>query len=280
MKLLKYNKKTRSFFRDIRFNLFSIVIVFFFALPLLYLISGAFMSRAEVYAGAIIPAKLQWGNFYAALVEYRMLYYFKNSLLYTSAIVILNLFFCSLTGYALAKFDFPGKKLLFGLVLGSMMIPSVVLIVPLFLEVKTLGLINTPWALILPAFIDPFGIFLMRQYIVDISDDHIDAARVDGYSELDIFWNIILPISSPAIVALALYRFLFVWNDLFWPLLVLSKDKYRTLPVAIQVFSASHYEAQELHLTTSLVAALPILIILIFSSKYVFSAMSKTGGLK
>jgi multiple sugar transport system permease protein len=266
--------------RNIRLNLASIVLVFFFALPIYYLISGAFMTRAEVYAAAWFPEKLQWKNFYIALVDYKMLLFFRNSLFYTTAVVLSNLFFCSLTGFALAKYNFPGKNILFSFVLVSMMIPSVVLIVPLFIEVKSFGWLNTPWAIIVPAFIDPFGIFLMRQYMLDISDDHIDAARIDGCSEFGIFWRIILPFSGPALVALALYRFLFVWNDLFWPLLVLTKESLRTLPVAIQTFGAQHFEAQELQLTTSLVGALPILLILIFSSKYVYAAMAKTGGLK
>ncbi len=273
-------KRLAMVLRDVRFNLASIVLVFFFALPIYYLVTGAFMTRAEVYAAAWFPRELQWKNFYIALVDYKMLLFFRNSLLYTTAVVILNLFFCSLTGFSLAKYDFPGKPIVFALVLVSMMIPSVVLIVPLFIEVKSFGWLNTPWAIIIPAFIDPFGIFLMRQYILDISDDHIDAARIDGCSEFGIFWRIILPFSGPALVALALYRFLFVWNDLFWPLLVITKEQWRTLPVAIETFGAQHFEAQELQLTTSLVGALPILLILIFSSKYVYQAMAKTGGLK
>jgi multiple sugar transport system permease protein len=272
-------KLLKGIFRDAGFNLVSILLVFFFALPIFYLLSGAVMTREEVYAAKLFPSVIQWQNFYVALVEYNMLHFFRNSLIFTIAIVLSNLFFCSMVGFALAKYNFPGKRLLFAIVLVSMMIPSIVLVVPLFIEVKNFGWLNTPWAIIIPAFIDPFGIFLMRQYIIDISDEHIDAARVEGASEFVIFLRIILPFSVPALVALALYRFLFVWNDLFWPLLVVTNEQWRTLPVAIETFGASHFEALELQLTTSLVGALPILIILIFSSKYVFNAMSKTGGL-
>jgi multiple sugar transport system permease protein len=266
--------------RDARDNLISILLVFFFALPIFYLLTGAVMTRAEIYAAKLIPAQIQWQNFYVALVEYHMLRYFGNSLFFTVTIVASNLFFDSLVGFALAKYSFPGKSLVFTLVLLSMMIPSLVLVVPLFLEIKSFGWVNSPLALIGPAFLDPFGIFLMRQYILDISEEHLDAARVEGASEFGIFWTVVLPLSAPALVALMLYRFLFVWNDLFWPLLVLNGETWRTLPVAVQTFGASHFEAQELQLTTSMVAALPILIILIFSSRYVFNAMSRTGGLK
>lgn len=269
-----------SFLRDVKFNVISIILVLFFALPVYYVVTGALMTRAEVYAGALFPAKLQWQNFQTALFEYNMLHFFRNSLFFTIVIVLLNLFFCSLTGFALAKYSFPGKNLLFSLVLVSMMIPPLVLIVPLFLEVRSFGWLNTPWAMIIPAYLDPFGVFLMRQYILDISNDHLDAARIDGCSEFGIFWRIIVPFSIPALIALLLYRFLFVWNDLFWPLLVLGGEKWRTLPVAVQQFGAQHFAAQELQLTTSLVAALPILLILIFFTRQVFGAMSKMGGLK
>ena len=274
------SKKLRELFRDLRFNILSILLIAFFALPIFYIVVGAFMTRAEVYAGASFPAKFQWENLRIALIDYNMTHYFLNSLFFTTVIVALNLFFCSLTGFALAKYDFPGKNILFTFVLISMMVPSLVLIVPLFIEINFLGWLNKPIAMILPSFIDPFGIFLMRQYILDISDEHLDAARVEGSTEFGIFWRIILPFSTPAIFALTLYRFLFVWNDLFWPLLVLGGEKWRPLSVAVQQFGARYFAAQELQLTTSLVAALPILAILIFSSKHVFNAMSRTGGLK
>jgi ABC-type glycerol-3-phosphate transport system permease component len=266
--------------RDIGFNLISLLLVSFFALPVFYVVSGAFMSRAEVYAGALLPARLQLENLRIALVEYKMTRYFLNSLLFTTSIVGLNLLFCSLTGYALAKFEFPGKRVLFTLVLVSMMIPSLVLIVPLFIEVSYLGWLNKPIAVIAPAFLDPFGVFLMRQYIVDISDEHLDAARVEGCSEFGIFWKIVIPFSMPALFALTLYRFMYVWNDLFWPLLVLGGERWRPLSVAVQQFGARYFAAQELQLTTSFVAALPMLLILVFTSRHVFNAISRTGGLK
>lgn len=274
------SRQARELARDIRFNVISMIMILFFALPIFYIVVGAFMTRAEVYAGATIPAKFQWENLRIALIDYNMTHYFLNSLFFTTVIVALNLFFCSLTGFALAKYDFPGKNILFTFVLISMMVPSLVLIVPLFIEINFLGWLNKPIAMILPSLIDPFGIFLMRQYILDISDEHLDAARVEGATEFGIFWKIVIPFSTPAIFALTLYRFLFVWNDLFWPLLVLGGEKWRPLSVAVQQFGARYFAAQELQLTTSLVAALPILLILIFSSRHVFNAMSRTGGLK
>lgn len=273
------NKKT-GFLHDFKFNIIMIFLIIFFALPVFYLASSAFMTRIEIWQGMFFPAKMQWSNIYTAMVEYNMFHYFKNSLFFTVIIVSSNLFFCSLAGYALAKFNFPGKKLIFSLVLVSMMIPPVILIVPLFMEVRAMGLLNTPWAMIIPWFIDPFGIFLMRQSMVDISEEHLNAARIEGANEFWIFLRIAIPFSLPALVALTLYRFLYVWNDLFWPLLVVGGDKWRTLPVAITKFDAQYFEATELKMATSFVAALPILIILIVFSKKVFSAMSRTGGLK
>lgn len=258
----------------------SVGLVAFFALPIIYLVVGAFMSRADVYNGALLPSVPQPQNIWSALFEHEMIRYFWNSVVLTTAVVASNVFFCSLVGFALAKYDFPGKNLLFMFVLVAMIVPPLVLIVPLYLEVQALGLLNTPWAVIVVAFVDPFGIFLMRQFIVDIADDHLDAARVEGASEFGVFWRVVLPLSMPAIVALVLYRFLFVWNDLFWPILVLGGSDWRPLPVAIQAFSASTFEAPELTLATALVAAIPILVILVVGFRQVFSAVSRTGGLR
>ena len=278
--MTKLSAMLRGGLRNVGYNALSVILVLFFALPVYYVVVGAFMTRAEVYSAAIFPSQFQWQNLRTALVDYNMLHFFRNSLLFTSAVVALNLFFCSLTGFALAKYSFPGKNVLFSLVLVAMMVPPLVMIVPLFLEIKAFGLLNSPLAIIVPAFVDPFGVFLMRQYILDISEDHLDAGRVEGCSEFGLFWRIVLPFSSPALAALLLYRFLFVWNDLFWPLLVLPGEQWRTLPVGVQQFAARYLGAQELQLTTSLVAALPILLILIFFSKQVFGAIAKTGGLK
>ena len=278
----KYSLSTRkwkSIFRDVKFNVTSILLVLFFALPVYYVVTGAFMTRAEVYAAAVFPSRIQWENLRIALFDYGMLRFFGNSLFITLTIVALNLFFCSMSGLALAKYDFPGKQLLFSVVLVAMMIPPLAMIVPLFLEVRAFGWLNSPLAVIVPSFVDPFGIFLMRQYILDIPEDFFDAARVEGCSEFRIFWSIVMPIASPALSALLLYRFLFVWNDLFWPLLVLG-EKWRTLPVAIEQFGAQHFAAQELQLTTSLVGALPILIILVLFTRQVNNAVLKAGGLK
>lgn len=270
----------KNFFNDVKYNAVFLLAIIFFALPVLFLTTAAFMTRLEIYSGAILPGKIQFNNIYSALFEYDMLHYLTNSVFFTVIIVLLNLFFCSLVGYALAKFEFPGKRILFAFVLVAMMIPSLILVVPLFIEVKAMGLVNTPWAMIVPLFIDPFGIFLMRQYMIDISEDHLDAARVAGCSEFGIFLRIAIPFSIPAIVSLGLYRFLYVWNDLFWPMLVIGGEKWRTLPVAITKFDAQYFEATELKLATAFIAALPILLILVVFSKRIFGAISKSGGLK
>lgn len=274
------NGKLGNPLRDVKLNVVSIALVLFFALPVYYLVTSAFMTRLEVWGGSFFPAKLQLKNITTALFEYNMIHFFFNSLFFTLAIVLCNMFFDSLVGYSLAKFDFPGKNLLFAFVLVSMMIPSVILIVPMFIEVKNFGLLNTPLAMIIPNCVDAFGIFLMRQYIIDISEDHLNAARVEGCTEFGIFIRIILPFSVPALLALGLYRFLSVWNDLFWPLLVIGGEKWRTLPVAISKFDAQYFDATELKLATAFVAVLPMLLILIFFSGKVFEAMSKSGGLK
>ncbi|MCJ7761167.1 carbohydrate ABC transporter permease [Candidatus Bathyarchaeota archaeon] len=270
----------RGLLRNLSFNAASLSILVLFVLPVYYIFAGAFMSRAEVLGGAWLPQSVSLDNIRIALFDYNMIYFLRNSVIFTAIIVLMNLFFCALAGYALAKFDFPGRRILFLFILVAMLVPPLVMIVPLYLEVRQFRWIDTPLALIIPAFLSPFGVFLMRQYISQIPDSYIDAARTAGYNEFEIFLKIILPLSKPAIAALALYRFLFVWNDFFWPLVVLGGETWRTLPVAIQMFDAQYFEAYELKLATSLVGIIPIVILLIFASRILLRAMSRVGGIK
>jgi len=271
----------RGLARDLSFNVASWVILLIFVLPIYYIIAGAFMTREEVYSGALFPKSLNLNNIGIALFDFNMLHFLGNSIIFTVIIVVLNLFFCALAGYALIKFDFPGRNILYVLTLVAMVVPPLVMIVPLYLEVRQFGWINTPLALIIPAFVSPFGVFLMRQYLSQVPDSYIDAARTAGYNEFEIFLKIIIPLSKPAMAALALYRFLFVWNDFFWPLLVLTGDTWMTLPVALQKFDAQ-YELSfyELKLATSLIGIIPIIILLIFASRILLRAMSRVGGIK
>jgi multiple sugar transport system permease protein len=183
-------------------------------------------------------------------------------------------------GYALAKLEFAGKRLLFALVLGMLMVPYVVLLVPQFVLVSNLHLVNTYAGLILPALAVamPFGVFLMRQYISGLPDDLIDAARVDGAGEFRVFASVIAPLTGPALATLGILTFLGSWNNFLWPLVVAqTEDKY-TLPVALALYSVGQNRTQYgLLLAGSAVVVLPVLAVFIALQRYFVQGIAMTG---
>jgi multiple sugar transport system permease protein len=204
--------------------------------------------------------------------------FFVNSVLVAVAVTLGNLVFCSALGYALAKLEFPGKRVLFGVVLGMLMVPGVVLFVPQFVLVSNMGLVNTYAGLVLPYLAGPFGVFLMRQYLLSIPDDLIEAARVDGAGEFRIFWRIVLPLCRPALATLGILTFLASWNNFLWPLVVAtSEDKY-TLPVALALYSIGQNRINfGLLLAGSVVVVLPIVIVFLLLQRHFLRGIATTG---
>ncbi len=204
--------------------------------------------------------------------------FFANSALVAVAVTIGNLIFCSMLGYVLAKFNFAGKKLLFRLVLGTLMIPGMVTLVPLFVLVANMGLVNTYAGLILPFLAAPFGVFLMRQFFFAIPDELIDAARVDGASEPRIFVQVVMPLAKPALATLAILTFLGSWNNFLWPLVVAtSEDKY-TLPVALALYSTGQNQTDYgLLIAGAVVVVLPVLIVFLVLQRHFVQGVAMTG---
>ena len=189
-----------------------------------------------------------------------------------------NLVFCSMLGYALAKLDFPGKRALFAIVLGTLMIPGVVTFVPLFVMVTKMRLCNTLLGLILPFLAGPFGVFLMRQFILSLPDELIQAARIDGAGELRIFFSVILPLCGPALATLGILTFLTSWNNFLWPLVIAqTEDKY-TLPVALALYSVGQNATQfGLLLAGAVVVVLPVLAIFLVLQRHIMQGIAMTG---
>jgi multiple sugar transport system permease protein len=223
----------------------------------------------------------------ATLANYRELFsrldfprYFMNSVLVAVLVTVGNLVICSMLGYALAKMDFPGKRLLFTLVLGMLMVPYVVLLVPQFVLVSNMHLVNTYPGIILPilAVAMPFGVFLMRQYISALPDELIDAARVDGAGEFRIFYAVIAPLTKPALATLGILTFLGAWNNFLWPLVAAqTEDKY-TLPVALALYSIGQNRTDYgLLLAGSVVVVLPVLLVFIALQRHFVQGIAMTG---
>lgn len=204
--------------------------------------------------------------------------YFVNSFIVAVAVTIGNLLFCSMLGYALAMLNFRGKNVILALVLGTLMIPGVVTFIPQYVLVVNLGLADTLTALLLPFLVGPFGVFLMRQFIMGLPPDLIDAGRVDGAGELTIFARIILPLLGPAMATLGILTFLGSWNNFLWPLVVAQNEKSYTLPVALALYTTGQNQTNYgLMLAGACVVVLPLLIVFLLFQRRFIEGVATTG---
>jgi multiple sugar transport system permease protein len=204
--------------------------------------------------------------------------YFLNSAIVAVVVTLGNVVFGSMLGYALAKLDFPGKRTVFSLVLLTLMVPGVVTFVPLFVLTTNIGLTNTLPGIFLPFVAGPFGVFLMRQFILGLPDELIAAARVDGAGELRIFFSVILPLCGPAVATLAILTFLGSWNNFLWPLVVAqTEDKY-TLPVALALYSVGQNSTlYGLLLAGAVVVVVPVVAVFLVLQRYFVQGIAMTG---
>ncbi|WP_238007485.1 carbohydrate ABC transporter permease [Dactylosporangium sp. AC04546] len=204
--------------------------------------------------------------------------YFGNSLLVAVLVTAGNLVFCSMLGYALAKIEFAGRRLLLLVVLGTLMVPGLAVFVPQFVLVSNLGLANTYAGLVLPFLAGPFGVFLMRQYLMSIPDELIEAARVDGAGEFRIFWRVVLPLCRPALATLGILTFLTSWNNFLWPLVVATTEDKYTLPVALALFSVGQHRINlGLALAGAVVVVLPVLVVFLLLQRHFLRGIATTG---
>jgi multiple sugar transport system permease protein len=248
--------------------------------PFVWMLLSSFKPEAEIRA---VPPT--WWPDSWTLGNYRQLFdrlnfpqYFLNSVIVAVVVTLGNLLFCSLLGYALAKLNFPGKRTLFLAVLGMLMVPGMVTFVPQFVLISNMGLANSYAGLILPFLAGPFGVFLMRQFLLSIPDDLIEAARIDGAGEWRIFWRIVLPLCRPALATLAILTFLASWNNFLWPLVVATTDDRYTLPVALALYSVGQNRLYfGLLLAGSVVVVLPVLIVFLALQRHFLRGIATTG---
>ncbi len=248
--------------------------------PFIWMILGSFKTTGELRQ---VPPT--WWPEDPTLENYRDLFsrqnfvrYFVNSSVVAFFVTAGNLVFCSMLGYALAKLDFPGKRILFLVVLATLMVPGVVTFMPLFVLVANLNLVNTHAGLILPFLAGAFGVFLMRQFISGIPDELLDAARVDGAGEHYIFWRIVMPLCGPALATLTILTFLGSWNSFLWPLVVATSQDMFTLPVAVAFLATGQQETNvALLMAGSVVVILPVLIVFILLQRHFTQGIAMTG---
>jgi multiple sugar transport system permease protein len=248
--------------------------------PFVWMVLGSFKTTGELrqVPPTWFPEAPTLSNYEDLFSRLNFLGYFFNSTVVALAVTIGNIVFCSMLGYALAKLTFPGKRILLVVVLGTLMVPTVVTFMPLFVLTANLGLVNTHAGLILPFLVGAFGVFLMRQFIAGLPDELLDAARVDGAGEHYIFWRIILPLCGPALATLGILTFLGSWNSFLWPLVVAQTDVMYTLPVAIALFATGQQETNiALLMAGSVVVIVPVLIVFIALQRYFTQGIAMTG---
>jgi multiple sugar transport system permease protein len=204
--------------------------------------------------------------------------YYLNSIIVAVVVVISNVFTSALAGYIFAKYRFPWKNFWFLLVLGTMMVPYAVTIIPAYYIVTVImHLKNTLWAMIIPALVSPFGIFLMRQFTESLPDELLDAAKIDGASDNRTFVQIVLPLCTPALSANAIFHFIWIWNDFLWPLLVTDSDVARTLPVGLALFASPRWLQTNLVVAGSLLVLLPMVIVYFIFQRAFVQGIILTG---
>ena len=248
--------------------------------PFVWMVLSSLKGAAELaqLPPTFLPKTPTLDNFSRLFTQLNFPVYFLNSVILAVSITVLNVIFCSMLGFALAKLKFRGKNALFLLVLATFMIPSAVTLVPLFVLMSNLGLVNNLLAVILPEAAGGIGVFLMRQFMLAIPDDLLDAGRVDGASEFFLFWRVVMPLCGPALATLTILTFLASWNDFTWPLIVLTSDQKYNLPVALATFAVGqHVNDNGLLLAGAVLVVMPILIVFFLLQRYFTQGIVMTG---
>lgn len=260
-----------------------IAVVAMLMIPFAWVFFGSFKTQNEFIAnpGAWLPESFAYVQNYVVLfTEKGFGTYLVNSLIVSGVVVLANILFSAMAGYALAKLPFRGSKIVFACVIGAMTVPYVALFVPQFLIVAQMGLVNTLIAIILPMLVMPIAVFIMRQFAHSIPDELLEAARMDGAGEFRIFGRVFLPLVGPAIATVAILTFLFSWNSFLWPLIVAQSQSTYTLPVGLAVASqAANTTAFGILLAGAMFVLTPLLILFLFLQRYFIQGVA-TAGLK
>jgi len=269
--------------------LISFVILF----PLIWMVLSSFKPNYELFLfpPTLIPHEWYVGHYIGSMAVANFYRFLLNSTFVTVTGVLLNLLFCSLAGYGFARLDFPGREILFYLVLATIMVPIQLTIIPLFIIIKNIplaggnnllgqgghGFLNSYAGLILPTAVTGFGIFLLRQFFLTLPKDLESAARIDGCRELGIYWHIVLPLSKPALIALAIFTFQAYWNVFIWPLVIIYDEALYTVQLGLAMFRQQYFTSWGYLLAATTVVTIPAVTIFIFLQRYFARGIAFTG---
>jgi multiple sugar transport system permease protein len=259
----------------------SAILALLTASPLVWMALASVMpaGQASSFPIRLLPDPVTFEHYATLFDRLQIGRYFLNSVIISISITLISLFVNSLAGYAFAKFRFGGRDKLFRFLLAALVIPAQVTMLPLFLMLNKLGLVNTYLGVIIPGITSIFGIFVIRQYALSIPDSLIEAARIDGAGDFRIYATIILPLCKPILVTLAIFTFLGTWNDFLWPLIVMTDDMMYTLPVALASLAGEHVQDTELMMAGSVITVLPVLVLFMALQRYYIQGIMM-GGVK
>lgn len=270
--------------------LVGLVVVIF---PFIWMVSTSITPAADVFAWPprLIPQDIRWSNYLEAATVIPLQRYFVNSIIVSVTTVVLAIVLNSMAAYALARLEFPGRNLIFLFILGTIMIPPQVTMIPLFLMFKNFplmggndllgrggtGLIDTYQSLILPGLASTFGVYLLREAFRAIPSELIDAARVDGASEFRIFWQVALPLVKPSLAAMSLLIFTFSWNEFLWPLIMTNTPAMRTIQLGLSAFKGQYFTEWHLLMAATVLSTIPVMVVYLIGQRYFVQGVATTG---
>ncbi|ASP81930.1 carbohydrate ABC transporter permease [Sinorhizobium meliloti] len=255
------------------------ILAFMTLFPLLWMVSIAFKPAAESFSSNLIPQAPTLDNFIYVLTGVPFIRYMVNSFLVSATVTVVALFFHTMAGYALARLRFPGREVMFLSIFSTFLVSLPVIIVPLFVIVKAMGMLNSYAGLIIPAIFNAFGIFLLRQYYLSLPKEIEEAARIDGAGYWRIYWSVILPLSRPIMSALAILFFLANWNSFLWPLTITSDPDLWVVQLGIANFKSQYSASWNYMMAASTIVAIPTLILFVIFQRQIMDSL-KTSGLK
>ena len=273
-------KRSHQMGNVLTWMILSVLAVLYIA-PFLWMVSSSLKGPDEIYSFPpdFVPKNWLWSNYIEAWTRIPFGRFFLNSGIVTLSVTTGTILTCSMAGYAFSRLRFPGRERILLAYLGTMMIPFPVLMIPAYILMRTLGLVDTLWALILPSMFGAWGTFLMRQYMLTLPRELDEAARIDGATYFQIYWRIILPLAKPVIATLAIFTFLGAWNDFLWPLIMINSIDRKTVPLGLVMFQSQNPMKTPWHLlmAAATFSMLPVLTLFVLGQKYYVRGIALTG---
>ncbi len=247
--------------------------------PVVWLVLSSFKEAGELYKlpPALFPEKFTLSGYTEALDQFPFLLYMRNSVFVTFTSTLLTLLVNSMAAFALSKYRFRGRNVLFMVILSTLVVPLAVIMIPVYFVIANLGMTNSLLGLIIPPAATPTGVFLLRQYMLTIPDELIEAARIDGASEWRIYWQVVLPLAKPALAVLAIFSVMWRWNDLLWPLIVTNRSELFTLQIGLSSFQGANVTQWQYILAMTVLSLIPMTLVFVFLQKYLVKGIATTG---